>query len=162
MRTRAWPDTQAERGIFSSAISQRVTRQLSIESPRPPALTVWSSPPCPEELGVVESAVNRMPIAETGNPFRLRIRFPYVLAQTEAGRVLRDHFQVSLISIWARPMSLTKSRRVQELSGSNIASTSVSVDMLAAHRRHLNENAQGLPEHLDRKIFAAMMHLSRN
>src|SRR5260370_3378557 len=99
MRTRAWATTQAEHAVFSSAISQRFTRQLSVESLRPPALTVWSPPPCPEELGVVESAVNRMPIAETGNPFRLRIRFPYVLAQTEAGWVLRDHFQVSLNSI---------------------------------------------------------------
>jgi len=42
--------------------------------------------PCLEPLGVVKSALHGAPIAEAGDPFRLRIRFPYVLARTEPGR----------------------------------------------------------------------------
>lgn len=40
-----------------------------------------------------------MPIAKTGNPFRLRIRSSHALAEPETGWILQDHSYVVLISI---------------------------------------------------------------
>src|SRR6266699_4185021 len=60
---------------------------------------LWCAPPCPKERRVVKCAVNRFPIAETRNPFRRLKHFPYVLAYTEAGWLLQDHFLISLISV---------------------------------------------------------------
>jgi hypothetical protein len=40
-----------------------------------------------------------MPIAKTGNPFCPSIDLPECLAETEAGRILQNHFQVFLVAI---------------------------------------------------------------
>ena len=106
MRTRAWADMQAERAVFSSANIAKIyaatvsyvtaatgVKRLEMRGRK------LSAPPCDKPLSVLKSALHSAPIVKTRNPFRLRIRVPRDGAQTEPGRVLRDHFQVFLISI---------------------------------------------------------------
>src|SRR5947207_1850011 len=88
----------------------KIYAQPAAESLRRPALSVWQcevrilsllKAPVPrlEPLGVVKSALNSASIAETRNPFHLRIRVPCGGGQTETRRVLQDDFHVFLISI---------------------------------------------------------------
>src|SRR5438477_1766529 len=88
----------------------KVYAQPAAESLRRPALSVWqcevrilsllkASVPRLEPIGVVKSALNSASIAETRNPFHLRISVPRGGGQTETGRILQDHFHVFLISI---------------------------------------------------------------
>ena len=58
----------------------------------PSAVVLKAYVPDFEVEGVIEGAVNRMPVTKTGNPFCRSIDLSKCLAQTEAGRILQKHF----------------------------------------------------------------------
>jgi len=109
MPKRAWTDTQAERAVFSRANVSKIRSAieglshgdpLAFELPGcatrnllpPSAVVLKAYVPDFEVEGVIEGAVNRMPVTKTGNPFCRSIDLSKCLAQTEAGRILQKHF----------------------------------------------------------------------
>src|SRR5207244_6918163 len=110
IQTRAWPDTQAECAVFSSANLAKICAESVRHDCNPTAAPLWSEAqnlpphlhthvPKFEVHDIGEGGVNRMRITKTGNPFCRSIGLSKSLTKTEAGRILHNHFQVLLIAI---------------------------------------------------------------